>query len=49
MCPVCMATAALMAASVTSTGGLTAFAMKKFFHAKNGAKIPQKQVKENRS
>jgi predicted dithiol-disulfide oxidoreductase (DUF899 family) len=43
MCPVCMASAALMAASVTSTGGLTAFAMKKFFRARNGAKIPQNQ------
>ena len=30
MCPVCLATAMLIAASVTSTGGLAAMAMKKF-------------------
>ena len=38
MCPACMASAALMIASVMSTGGLTAVLMKKF-GAKNGAKI----------
>jgi predicted dithiol-disulfide oxidoreductase (DUF899 family) len=32
-----------MAASVTSTGGLTAFDIQKFFRAKHGAKIPQNQ------
>ncbi|HTC74125.1 MAG TPA: hypothetical protein VK684_01025 [Edaphobacter sp.] len=30
MCPVCIATAALIAGSVTSTGGLAAIAIKKF-------------------
>jgi hypothetical protein len=30
MCPVCLATAILIAVSVTSTGGLAAVAMKKF-------------------
>ena len=30
MCPVCLATAALIAGSVTSTGGLAASAIKKF-------------------
>ena len=30
MCPVCLATAMLIAVSVTSTGGLAAVAMKKF-------------------
>jgi hypothetical protein len=30
MCPVCVATAALLAGSVTSTGGLAAIAAKKF-------------------
>jgi len=30
MCPVCLATAALIAASLTSTGGLAALAIKKF-------------------
>jgi hypothetical protein len=31
MCPVCIATAALIAGSATSTGGLAAVAVKKFF------------------
>jgi hypothetical protein len=30
MCPVCIATAALIAGGVTSTGGLTAIALKTF-------------------
>jgi len=30
MCPFCLATAVLIAASVTSTGGLAAIAIKKF-------------------
>ena len=30
MCPVCIATAALIAGKVTSSGGLTAVAIKKF-------------------
>jgi hypothetical protein len=30
MCPVCIATAALIATSATSTGGLTAFVVQKF-------------------
>jgi hypothetical protein len=30
MCPVCLTTAALIAGSVTSTGGLAAIAIKKF-------------------
>jgi hypothetical protein len=30
MCPLCLSTAALIAGSVTSTGGLAAIAMKKF-------------------
>jgi hypothetical protein len=29
MCPVCIATAVLITSSLTSTGGLTAFAIKK--------------------
>jgi hypothetical protein len=33
MCPVCMANAALMAASVASTGGLSVFAVTKLFRA----------------
>ena len=30
MCPICITTAALIAGSVTSTGGLAAIALKKF-------------------
>ena len=30
MCPLCLSTAALIAGSVTSTGGLAAIALKKF-------------------
>ena len=30
MCPVCLTTAALIAASLTSTGGLAAIAIRKF-------------------
>ena len=30
MCPVCLATAAMIAGSVTSTGGLVAIAIRKF-------------------
>ena len=30
MCPVCLTTAALIAVSVTSTGGLAAIAIRKF-------------------
>jgi hypothetical protein len=34
MCPLCAANAALIVAGVTSTGGLTALAVKKLFLAK---------------
>ena len=36
MCPVCIASAALMITGIMSTGGLTALAAKKL-HAKNNA------------
>ncbi len=36
MCPACILTMALIYAGLTSTGGLTALAIKKF-HAKTGA------------
>lgn len=39
MCPVCLTTAALIAGSVTSTGGLAAVVVKKF-GAKSGDKNP---------
>jgi hypothetical protein len=38
MCPVCFTTAALIAGSVTSTGGLAAVVIKKFSVKKFGAK-----------
>jgi hypothetical protein len=47
MCPICLTTAMIVAASVTSTGGLAATALKKF-GAKNAvanqpAPIPSKE------
>lgn len=36
MCPACIASAALIAAGMMSTGGLTAFVVRKF-HLKNAA------------
>jgi hypothetical protein len=36
MCPVCMSTAAMMVASVTSTGGVTALVLKKLPGWKSG-------------
>ena len=38
MCPVCLTTAALIAGSVTSTGGFAAVVVKKFGVKKFGAK-----------
>jgi len=43
MCPACMASAALVAGSVVSTGGLTALAVKVFRPKKSG----QTEVSEN--
>jgi hypothetical protein len=37
MCPVCVATAALIAGSATSTGGLAAIVIRKFGMKKNRA------------
>ena len=37
MCPVCLTTAALIAGSVTSTGGLAAIVIKKFGPKNTGA------------
>ena len=50
MCPVCLTTAVLIASSVTSTGGLSAIAIKKFGMknaADNPASIPTKLLKKN--
>ena len=38
MCPLCMATAALMVVGTASTGGLMVLAMNKLSRAQNGAK-----------
>jgi hypothetical protein len=40
MCPVCIATAALLAGSATSTGGLAALAMYKLLPKRIANKIP---------
>lgn len=42
MCPVCIATGMLIAGSVTSTGGITAIALKKFGVKKavDGNRVP---------
>jgi hypothetical protein len=42
MCPVCLTTAALIAASLASTGGLAAIAIQKF-SVKNGAESTSAQ------
>jgi hypothetical protein len=50
MCPVCLATAALIAGSAISAGGLSALVIKKFC-AKNGAQATstQAEAKEDRN
>jgi hypothetical protein len=40
MCPVCIATAALIASGATSTGGLTALVVKKFSSTKIATAVP---------
>ncbi len=46
MCPVCLSTAALMVAGATSTGGLTALAVKKLRPKTSAKKIdPATQAK----
>ena len=44
MCPACIANIAVIAASATSTGGLTAFVVKKL-HTKTGGKNLTTQTK----
>jgi hypothetical protein len=46
MCPVCLTTAALIAGSVTSTGGLAAIAVRKF-GIKNAADNSSAQLDPN--
>jgi hypothetical protein len=40
MCPVCLATAAIIAGSATGTGGLTALVARKFRARKDDARLP---------
>ena len=53
MCPVCLATAVLIAGSVTSMGGLAAIAIKKFGAKnavdKNPAPTPSQAVSKEKS
>jgi hypothetical protein len=49
MCPACMASAALMAGSVMSTGGIAAFAVKIVRRKKSGPKDNSKSVTERRN
>ena len=49
MCPACMASAAVMAGSVMSTGGIAAFAVKMARRRKSGAKDNAKNVTERRN
>jgi hypothetical protein len=46
MCPLCLTTAALIAVSVTSTGGLAAIAIRKF-GVKNAADRRNQNVNEH--
>jgi membrane protein YqaA with SNARE-associated domain len=46
MCPVCLTNAALIAAGATSSGGLTAFMMNKFYGKK---RMNQARGKKNES
>jgi hypothetical protein len=51
MCPLCIATAALMVVGTASTGGLATLAMNKLFRAQNAAEKNNSELKskENRS
>jgi len=45
MCPACMASAALVAGSLVTTGGMTAFLVK-IFRGKKNPKLDDSSVKE---
>jgi hypothetical protein len=51
MCPVCITTAALIAGSATSTGGLTAIAIKRFGmkSAVDNNPVPQSRAEQEKS
>ena len=44
MCPVCIASAAWVAVSVASTGGLAAVALKKFNAGGSASKLPAQPI-----
>jgi hypothetical protein len=48
MCPVCLATAAIIAGSVTGAGGLTALVAGKFRKRKAAQVFPKAENKEDR-
>jgi hypothetical protein len=48
MCPLCLATAAVIAGKATSTGGLAAFVIRKFYPKRPRTKLyTQNKSKEN--
>ncbi len=47
MCPVCLATAAILAGSATGTGGLTALVARQFRKRESKTQIPMTEQKEN--
>jgi hypothetical protein len=47
MCPVCLATAAILAGSATGTGGLTALVARRFWKRESKDKFPTIEPKEN--
>jgi hypothetical protein len=49
MCPVCIATAAIIAGSATGTGGITAFVAQKILRKKPSASINQEVNHGNHS
>ena len=47
MCPVCLATAAILAGSATGTGGLTALVARQFRKRESNNQFPTIKPKEN--
>jgi hypothetical protein len=47
MCPVCLATAAILAGSATGTGGLTTLVARRFRKRESKTQLPMNEQKEN--
>jgi hypothetical protein len=47
MCPVCLATAVILAGSATGTGGLTALVVRQFWKCESKDQFPTVKQKEN--